>query len=85
MKNDNITPLVLTKDDKEIYIQYRASLVEYCEKVDYVLFFSYSRFSKYCIVESDFRFTTAKSYNAYIIFKENLWLRMMITYLKMEK
>lgn len=37
LKNDNLMPLIITKDNKEIYTQYRASLVEYYEKGDYDL------------------------------------------------
>ena len=37
LKNDNIMPLVITKDNKEVYTQYRASLIEYYESGKYDL------------------------------------------------
>lgn len=37
LKNDNLMPLVITKDNKEVYTQYRASLIEYYEKGKYDL------------------------------------------------
>lgn len=37
LKNDNLMPLIITKDNKEIYTQYRASLIEYYEQGKYDL------------------------------------------------
>ena len=35
LKNDNVMPLVITREDKKVYTQYRASLIEYYESGDY--------------------------------------------------
>lgn len=56
LKNDNIMPLVITQDSKEIYTQYRAALVEYYEKGEY----SYSKeffIQNYALMSNYFRYS----------------------------